>query len=353
MRTRKGVLPLLAALFSAFCLSVAAVAQTIPNGAAIDAEVSKIMIRTHAKGMAVAVIDHGQVSHVHAYGIRNVKGDPLTPDTVMYGASLTKTVLAYTVMQLVDQDKLNLDTPIKEDLEKPLPSYGPDPVFPDKYGPYKDLADNSRWQKITPRMLSLAKTPSARKPLIIWPVYSTLLLMIETLRWLGILTIAAFRDRRDLALENLVFSFFSGFQIFLSAARRATSLIDAERELGGRLGGFSCCFFLHHDSEEPRQFLLVAPQNSLTPGLGGLEQLPGFMIDDFANKAGDLHTAQDEKEFGLLVQAHRRPVKSRRHMLAHGRPIWTRTRELDLTGRWKKSCAFCQKHFFQIRRKFS
>jgi Beta-lactamase len=53
-------------------------------------------------------------------------------------ASLTKTVFAYTVMQLVDQGKLNLDTPIEADLDKPLPSYGPDPVFPDKYGPYKD-----------------------------------------------------------------------------------------------------------------------------------------------------------------------------------------------------------------------
>jgi len=31
----------------------------------------------------------------------------------MYGASLTKTVFAYTVMQLVDQGKLKLDTPIK------------------------------------------------------------------------------------------------------------------------------------------------------------------------------------------------------------------------------------------------
>ena len=70
----------------------------------------------------------------------------------MYGASLTKTVFAYTVMQLVDQGKLNLDTSIKDDLDKPLPSYGPDPVFPDKYGPYKDLADDTRWEKITPRM---------------------------------------------------------------------------------------------------------------------------------------------------------------------------------------------------------
>jgi CubicO group peptidase (beta-lactamase class C family) len=152
MRTRKKFLPLLAALSVAFCLPVAADAQTIPNGAAIDAEVSRIMTQTHAKGMAVAVIDRGEVGYVHAYGIRNAKGDPLTPDSVMYGASLTKTVFAYAVMQLVNQGKLNIDTSIKNGLDKPLPSYGPDPVFPDKYGPYKDLADDTRWEKITPRM---------------------------------------------------------------------------------------------------------------------------------------------------------------------------------------------------------
>ena len=152
MRMRKTVFPLLAVLSFACCLPITAVAQTMPNGGAIDAEVSKIMTRTHARGMAVAVIDHGKVGYVHAYGIRNAKGDPLTTSTVMYGASLTKTVFAYTVMQLVDQDKLNLDSPIKDDLDKPLPSYGPDPVFPDKYGPYKDLAGDSRWQMITPRM---------------------------------------------------------------------------------------------------------------------------------------------------------------------------------------------------------
>jgi CubicO group peptidase (beta-lactamase class C family) len=55
-------------------------------------------------------------------------------------------------MQLVDQGKLNLDTPLKDDLDNPLPSYGPDQAFPDKYGPYKDLAGDSRWETITPRM---------------------------------------------------------------------------------------------------------------------------------------------------------------------------------------------------------
>jgi CubicO group peptidase (beta-lactamase class C family) len=152
MNSLEKLLLFLAILCALFYPPVTAVAQTIPTGAAIDSEVGKIMNRTHAKGMAVVVIDHGQVSYVQSYGIRNTKGDPLTTDTVMYGASLTKTVFAYTVMQLVDQGRLNLDTPIKNDLDKPLPSYGPDPVFPDKYGPYKDLADDLRWERITPRM---------------------------------------------------------------------------------------------------------------------------------------------------------------------------------------------------------
>jgi CubicO group peptidase (beta-lactamase class C family) len=152
LENSKKVLPLFAPLFAAFCLPVGAVAQTIPSGASIDAEVSKIMSHSNAKGIAVAVVDHGKVGYVHAYGIRNAKGDSLTTDTVRYGASLTKTVFAYTVMQLIDQGKLKLDTPIKDDLDNPLPSYGPDPLFPDKHGPHKDLADDSRWEKLTPRM---------------------------------------------------------------------------------------------------------------------------------------------------------------------------------------------------------
>jgi CubicO group peptidase (beta-lactamase class C family) len=152
MTGRKDLLQLSAILCAAVCIPSAAVAQAIPGGPAIDAEVGKLMARTHANGIAVAVIDHGKVGYVQAYGIRNATGDPLTTNTVMYGASLTKTVFAYTVMQLVDQGKLKLGTPIKDDLDNPLPTYGPDPVFPDKYGPYKDLADDPRWERITPRM---------------------------------------------------------------------------------------------------------------------------------------------------------------------------------------------------------
>lgn len=147
--------PLASLLFSLVVPSLAQKAtHALPSNSAIDAEAKQTMARTHANGLAIAVIDHGRVSYVQAYGIRNAKGEPLTTDTVMYGASLTKMVFAYHVLQLVDQGKLKLDTPIKDDLEKPLIEYGShsDQKFLDKYGPYTDLANDPRWQKITPRM---------------------------------------------------------------------------------------------------------------------------------------------------------------------------------------------------------
>lgn len=133
-------------------IAISLTLTALPAPKAIDAEAHKILTQTHANGMAIALIDHGRVQYVQAYGIRDAKGDLLQTDTVMYGASITKAVFAYTVLQLVDQGKITLDTPIADDLDKPLPEYGPDPVFPDKYGPYKDLADDPRWKLLTPRM---------------------------------------------------------------------------------------------------------------------------------------------------------------------------------------------------------
>lgn len=133
-------------------LATPASAQSLPRSAAIDAVVRAAMVRTGAKGMAIAVIDGGTVRHVRAYGVRNAKGDPLLTDTVMYGASLTKTVLAYTTLTLVDRGAIALDTPIAADLERSLPDYDTQAIAPGKYGPYKDLAGDERWRRITPRM---------------------------------------------------------------------------------------------------------------------------------------------------------------------------------------------------------
>ena len=119
----------------------------------VDAAVHKVMANTGARGLALAIIDGGRVRYVRAYGVRNAQGDPLKTDTIMYGASLTKTVFAYTVLQLVDEGKLALDTPLAAYLDNPLPEYDTEAIYPDKYGPYRDLAGDPRWKRITARMV--------------------------------------------------------------------------------------------------------------------------------------------------------------------------------------------------------
>jgi CubicO group peptidase (beta-lactamase class C family) len=142
--------PLIAAALLMFGTSAEA---ALPSPAAIDADVSRSMAATGSVGLALAVIDDGQVVYVRAFGKRNARGDPLTTDTIMYGASLTKAVVAFATLQWVDAGRIGLDTPIADDLDQPLPSYGPDPVFPRKYGPYRDLAGDERWRRITPRII--------------------------------------------------------------------------------------------------------------------------------------------------------------------------------------------------------
>ena len=117
------------------------------DAAAIDARVRAEMRRTGARGLALAVIDRGQPVLVRAWGERNAKGEPLEPSTVMYGASLTKAVFAYMVMQLVDEGRLDLDRPLARYLPYPLPSYG----NLDDYGNWGDLAGDERWRRVTAR----------------------------------------------------------------------------------------------------------------------------------------------------------------------------------------------------------
>ena len=124
----------------------------VPTAAVIDATVAHAMASTGAKGLALAVIDDGRPVYVKSFGIRNPKGDPLRTDTIMYGASLTKALFAFTVMQLVDEGKLDLDTPIERYLAKPLPAYS-EPDVEDRYARWSDLAGDDRWRKLTPRIL--------------------------------------------------------------------------------------------------------------------------------------------------------------------------------------------------------
>ena len=124
-------------------------AMTPQRTSAVDAAARDAMARTGSRGLAIALIDQGKVVLVRAYGVRNAAAAPLETDTIMYGASLTKTMFAYAVMQLVDEGKVDLDRPIADYLPKPLPEYG----NLDAYGNWADLAGDERWRRITPRII--------------------------------------------------------------------------------------------------------------------------------------------------------------------------------------------------------
>lgn len=111
---------------------------------ALDAEIGRLMAAEDVKGLAVAVIEGDEITHLAAYGYRNVeKALPLETDTVMYGASLTKAAFAYMVLQLVDEGLIDLDRSIADYLDKPLPSYAD----------WVSLEEDDEWRDLTPRII--------------------------------------------------------------------------------------------------------------------------------------------------------------------------------------------------------
>jgi CubicO group peptidase (beta-lactamase class C family) len=112
--------------------------------AEIDATVTRLMKAAEVNGTGIAIFNEGKVAYLKAYGVRDKENNqPLTLDSVMTAASFTKVAFAYLVMHLVESGKLDLDKPVYQYFPKPLP----------EYPSYKDLSDDTRYKKITARML--------------------------------------------------------------------------------------------------------------------------------------------------------------------------------------------------------
>jgi len=110
----------------------------------IDTAVNRLMDEANVTGAGIAILNHDKVVYLKAYGLRDKERHlPLTPDSVMTAASLTKPAFATMVMQLVHERIIELDKPVYEYLSKPLP----------EYPAYEDLADDQRYKQITMRML--------------------------------------------------------------------------------------------------------------------------------------------------------------------------------------------------------
>jgi CubicO group peptidase (beta-lactamase class C family) len=114
------------------------------SAAAVDATVLRLLDAGQVTGVGVTIFQDKRVVYSKAFGFRDKERNLLlTRDSVMLAASLTKSIFAYLVMQLVQERVIDLDKPVYQYLPKPLP----------EYPRYADLADDPRWKKITLRML--------------------------------------------------------------------------------------------------------------------------------------------------------------------------------------------------------
>ncbi len=79
----------------------------------VDSTITDLMAMYDVPGVALAVVQNGKVTYLKGYGMRNTQTNaPVTEDTLFAIGSVTKSFTALGVSQLIDQGKLDLDTPV-------------------------------------------------------------------------------------------------------------------------------------------------------------------------------------------------------------------------------------------------
>ena len=88
-------------------------AATTVDSDEVDQFVRETMRRSGIPGAGLAIVKGDRILHTAGYG-RNADGSPVTPDTVMAIASLSKSFTATMVMQLVVQGAVSLDAQARQ-----------------------------------------------------------------------------------------------------------------------------------------------------------------------------------------------------------------------------------------------
>lgn len=101
-------------LFVALALSLLPAAP--PDPARIDRLVTDALIAWDVPGAAVVIVSQDGVVHLKGYGVREIGGQPVTPDTVFPLASCTKAFTTALVARLSDEGKIHWDDPVHKHL---------------------------------------------------------------------------------------------------------------------------------------------------------------------------------------------------------------------------------------------
>jgi|SRR5215469_5415021 len=121
---------------SMITVRVAARAQSERYRSELQPLIEDFMRQQQVPGLAIGLIQGGQLVYAHGFGVTDLAHDhdPVTPRSLFHMASITKTFVATSIMQLVEAGKINLDAPVVQ------------------YLPYFRLADD-RYPTITVRQM--------------------------------------------------------------------------------------------------------------------------------------------------------------------------------------------------------
>ena len=79
----------------------------------LQQHVPELMLEHHVPGVSIAVLQQGRVRWAQGFGVSDVRRpEPVTSDTVFEACSMSKPILALSVLQLQQQGRLDLDTPL-------------------------------------------------------------------------------------------------------------------------------------------------------------------------------------------------------------------------------------------------
>lgn len=99
-------------------------------------DIEQLIADAEIAGLAVAVIQDGEIEEILAAGVRSTETDPpITEETVFEAESLSKPVVAWVALRLIEEGVLDLDQPLAE------------------IAPWSDAASDIRYERITTRMV--------------------------------------------------------------------------------------------------------------------------------------------------------------------------------------------------------
>jgi CubicO group peptidase (beta-lactamase class C family) len=68
--------------------------------------IEQLLQREHRPGLAIAVVEGNRVVYAHGFGVKRLgKDDPITTRSLFHMASITKTFVATSLMQLVEKER--------------------------------------------------------------------------------------------------------------------------------------------------------------------------------------------------------------------------------------------------------